>query len=210
MKLDYFDRNKPFFPYVLNYISTLHGMLEMLSRAFIGKMKEIQPKLSEDQWLEFIESIDAKEDYKTSLKNSNLNPTLLLGHLSLKSEGKKSNIAIKIDELSSEFFSNHNYLFPFQLRAAGGLLVMCFEISKETYDAKDEMWNFFYHCRNAAAHGGEFNITNVKRFPAKWNNLEITPILNGSSLFKDDTGKNGILSPGDPIALVFDIEKQYM
>lgn len=87
---------------------------------------------------------------------------------------------------------------------------MAYDAGKKM-DDKSPIWNFLYHCRNAAAHGGHFKIERP-RFPAKWGNLEITPALNESELFHnpfDISKRIGLLAPGYLISLLLKIEKTY-
>ena len=169
-----FDRAKIFYPYVINYIVTIHGLIDLFSRALVFQSKTIPQ----------------------------------IGKPSLKSVFQGNSIDIDIDEIAEELMNNYQYLLPFQMKAAGNLIIMCYEISKHTYDDKSEIWNFFYHCRNAAAHGGLFKIT-VNRFPAKWGSLIITKELNKTSLFQVP-GEGGLIGLGDPIRLLWDIEQTYM
>lgn len=206
-----FDRAKPFYPYVVNYVINYHGILELISRKFYDIIKKEKSdgrdcddvvkrqNVVEEKHVKFIREIYTK----------NLEPTIFIGDLALKSEQRKSQVEISISEISSDIYDNHMYLLPLQLKAGGMLLIMAYELTKDTYDNKDEIWNFLYHCRNAAAHGGHFNITNIKRFPAKWGHLEITTGMNGENLFKDDK-KVGLLSPGDPLYLLYDLERIYI
>lgn len=206
-----FDRSKLFYPYVINYIISVHGLIELISRDFYSRIGNVI-KNGEDinKFIKEIGDGDPKNaKYLQDIADSNLKPTVLIGEINLRSESKPKRIDISVDEIAKEIVDNHIYLIPFQLKAAGILLIMSYEISKDQYDAKDELWNFFYHCRNAAAHGGKFNITNFKRFPAKWDNLEITTTMNGSNLFKDNNN-NGLLSIGDPLYFLHDIETKYI
>jgi hypothetical protein len=206
-----FDRQKLFYPYVISYVISLHGLVELASRHFYTKIKEgKQNGLDLDSVLEQQNAIEIRiKEFISKIYNNDLVPTLLLDEMSLKSEYTQSQLVVPIDEVANDLVENHIYLLPFQMKAAGILLIMSYEISRDKYGLKDEMWNFFYHCRNAAAHGGQFNITNLKRFPARWANFEITQTMNGTNLFKDPiTG--GLLSLGDPIYFLYDIENKYM
>ena len=202
-----FERQKLYYPYVIS----LHGLLELLSRHFYPKIKEGKENgLDLETILKQQEAREIRiKEFISKIYNNDLVPTILLGEMSLRSEYKQNILTISVDEIASDIADNHIYLLPFQMKAAGILLIMTYETSKDKYDLKDEMWNFFYHCRNAAAHGGQFNITNVKRFPAKWANFEITPAMNGSNLFKDPLS-GGLLSLGDPIYFLYDIENKYI
>jgi hypothetical protein len=88
------------------------------------------------------------------------------------------------------------------------VLVMAHEISKDKpWHNHDPLWEFLRHCRNAVAHGGYFHFKNNEpRRPAFWGSFILSPASNRAPLFKKD---GGILSPGDPIRLLWDIEQAY-
>ncbi|MBY0424029.1 MAG: hypothetical protein K2Q22_00200 [Cytophagales bacterium] len=205
-----FDRAKPFYPFVINYLVSLHGMVELFSRDFYPRIKAAKRNgMSLEDLINVNEVENEKQiSFFKDIYSENLEPTRIIGDISLRSSNRKS-IEISSEELSKELTDNHIYLLPFQLKAAGILLIMTYEISKDQYDTKDSIWNFFYHCRNAAAHGGQFNILNTKRFPAKWDNIEITLKLNKTDLFKGSSN-SGLLSLGDPLYLLYEIEQNFI
>lgn len=173
-----FDHSKLFYPYVINYITSLHGNLELMSRYFYVK---IEKAIADEHSLEDVIKHYAGEDPKyikfiQDILDSNIKPTVLLGQLTLKSEQRKNHIEISISEIAKDFVNNHEYLLPFQIRASGMLLIMAYEASLAVkYDKTDPLWNFLYHCRNAIAHDGKFNIDErgKKRLPAKWGGYRV-------------------------------------
>jgi len=197
-----FDRGKQFYPYIVHYLSSLHGLMDMFSRHIVHEVNKLKTDKEKETLLVELEP----ETRKNIISHPFLTPQI--GQLSLKSFNDSQNIEIDIDQIADELFNNHEYLLEHQLRAAGNLIVMAYELTKDK-DTKTSLWNFFFHCRNAAAHGGSFNITNKKRFPAVWKKLEIKIADNGTNLFKDKEG-NGLIQPGDPISLLLDIETTYL
>ncbi len=61
---------------------------------------------------------------------------------------------------------------------------------------------FFKHVRNACAHDGRFNFTELGH-PARWRDKEITMKMSGTAPFPD------FLADGDVILMVVDINNQY-
>lgn len=208
MKLK-FDEKKIFYPYVIQYLCSLHGYIELVSRQVNSQIKQLRDSTGKEQFEKEIENLPYDKELKDKFRVSHLEATILIGQLSLKSISKGDSIEIDLEKLSNAALVNSKKIIPFQTEAAATLLTMGFELTKGTYDNGDELWNFFYHCRNGAAHGGRFNITNKKRYPAKWNKLEITDALNGTPLFRG-LGTNGFLEPGDPLYLLHDIETIYI
>jgi hypothetical protein len=127
-----FDRPKTFYPYVINYISILHGLLELLSRKSNELVKQVKEKDPNKNWDEEIKNMADDDLLKKILASGNFESTVLLGDLSLKSQHRQKNIAIDINEIAGEFLNNHNYLLPFQLKAAGVLMIMAYETTKDT------------------------------------------------------------------------------
>lgn len=207
IKENFFDRSKVFYPFIMQYIFTCHGINEILSRGMTKEVKRAERLYGRDKLMETFGNegnVAARE-----FINKEQGVTPLLGDLSLYSKFMGSHINIDIEEISNEALANYDYLLEHMMKAAGILIIMGYENTKCLEDKNSEIWNFFYHCRNAAAHGGRFNITNMRRFPAKWGDLEITFLMNGNNLFSTPNNKDGLLAPGDPIRLLWEIEQRY-
>lgn len=134
----------------------------------------------------------------------------LLGPLELKSEFMDNHINYEIDNIANEILYNGPYLLKFLSYSAGILLILAHEFNKDKkWHDNGPLWEFLRHCRNAAAHGGLFTFKSQepKRL-AEWGHFRIERTLQGTLLFKDDKGC-GLLSPGDPIRLLWDIEQSY-
>ncbi len=210
---NHFDRGKPFYPLVTNYIVQLIGFKELLLRGALRtppypgeRLREIVNKLAEaDAPGKSIQEHTLKQMEEITTQISKL-----LGPLELKSEFQGNHIAVDIDATANELATNFHYLLPYTLRAAGHLLILAHEICKdEPYHDQGPLWEFLRHCRNAAAHGGTFVfLNNEPRRLAQWGHLEIIGSLQDIPLFKGENGK-GFLSPGDPIRLLWDIEQAY-
>jgi hypothetical protein len=196
---NHFDRGKPFYPLVTNYLLLLAGWKEIAGSRLPG----IRRTLSFDP-----EQFDVSDAAKLAELKSGI--AKALGPLELKCESHPTRISIDIDLLASEVATNSGYLASFLMRAAGALLVLAHEGAKEEpYHDTGELWEFLRHCRNAAAHGGRFTFVGPEpRRQARWSSLEIARSLEGIPLFKNDQGI-GYLSPGDPIRLLWDIEQAY-
>lgn len=114
-------------------------------------------------------------------------------------------------ELGREAVNNHEYLLRFFARDCGDLIARCYEAVKARRDPTVPEWEFFRHCRNAASHDNRFSFAaHEPARPAAWRGLEIERTLEGTPLIDetDDSGKPvGLLSVGDPIVVVWDIEQ---
>ena len=96
------------------------------------------------------------------------------------------------------------------MQSASNVLILAHELCKDKqYHDVSEIWEFLRHCRHAAAHGGSFNFLHGEpRRPAKWGKFEIASMLQGTPLFKEQN-KQGLISPGDVVRLLWDIEQAY-
>jgi hypothetical protein len=216
--LNHFDRGKPFYPLIMNYLILLIGFKELGGRGVIKELnKSYHEKLSinlDKLIIAHLKELPASELDKTrrdqQISDISNNLSNLLGPLKIKSEFQDNYIIAELDEIANDLFNNASYLLRFTMLSAGSLLILAYEISKDKkYIDNGPLWEFLRHCRNAAAHGGVFNFQgNEPKRPAEWGRFRIEAIMHGKPLFKDVEGR-GFLSPGDPIRLLWDIEQAY-
>jgi hypothetical protein len=180
----FFDRGKIFYPFIMNYLILIEGLRLISARGCSLKLEEYK----EGTFDFFLEKI---------------------GNLSPKLTFHEKNLQIDDGFVASEFIDNHYYIVCNLMKLASKIFVDTYEISKEKgYVDNGPLWEFLYHCRNAAAHNGQFRVLKDPKFPAEWRGLKIERSLNGTRLLKDDNG-DGFLYPGDPIMLLWDIEQAY-
>ncbi len=202
--LNHFDRHKPFYPLVINYVSQLIGYKELAVRGVIG------PR-SVDDALAAVTTIGTpSSQFEADRAAFRKDLAKIVGPLQLRSEFLSSTIAVDIDEIAREVAREHNYLAEHMLNAAGVVFVLAHEESKtKTWHDQGPLWEFLRHCRNAAGHGGRFNLLNGEpRRAAQWGPFQIAPSMKGTFLFKRPSA-GGLLSVGDPIRLLWDIEQTY-
>jgi hypothetical protein len=202
--INHFDRSKPFYPLVMHYLAQLIGVKELALRGIVGSR-------SPEELVDRIPALSAvpaaSEPIATEVRQG---LRKLSGPLELRSEYQNNHITINIDDIARDVVANHSYLLASTMRSAGALLILAHELSKDApWHDTGPLWEFLRHSRNAAAHGGTFNLLHGEpRRPAYWGSFMITAKLQGTSLFKDAAG-TGLLSPGDPIRLLWDIEQAY-
>lgn len=211
---NYFNRSGCFYPLVTNYVVLMHGFLELASRNVVrlarGSVEASSPTGGGDPGRPFLFS-PGRDVSEEELNDFYRDParrevTRLIAPLSLRSEMQGNSIDIDADDLAEEIFDNHYYLLPWMMRAGGGLLISAWEMTKASSD-QGPTWEFLRHCRNASAHGGRFNfMKDEPRRPAAWGPFTIERSMQGTPLFKGYNGE-GLLSPGDPIRLLWDIEQ---
>ena len=191
----HFDRGKPFYPIVMNYIIQLHAIKELLVMGVLGAGR---------RW-DIIENIPEQE-------RGGIDEALsaVLGPIELKVTGAAKTLSFPIDTVASELRANSTYLLPRQVTAAQSILVMAHEVTKlAPYRTTDPIWEFLRHCRNAAAHNGQWSFHGAEpRRPATWREIELSQGMHGTPMLR--TGEiKGTLELGDPIALLWDIEQAY-
>ena len=132
----------------------------------------------------------------------------VLGPLQLRSDFQGTTIDVVIPDLAAEIAERSTYLSAWLAKAAGNILILAHEVAKaRDYPDGSPLWEFLRHCRNAAAHGGHFRfLGDEPRHPAFWGAFKITKDLQGTRLMKNHK-KAGLLSVGDPIRLLWDIEE---
>lgn len=199
-----FDESKPFYPLVVGYVIQLHGYIELSSRGLFSVIEGFDPKrveaLKTGQDEKFIKAVDAV---------SSGGITGLLGNQELHSKVTGQGVKIDISLLAKKAFWNHAaHLNDFMRMSSCSLVVLAYEVTKD-YQTHDPLWEFFRHCRNAAAHKGHFNLLHGEpKRSAKWRSLEIVTSMQGMSLFFDGSA-SGLLGIGDTLHLLLDIEQSF-
>ena len=216
--INHFDIDKPFYPLIMNYLILLIGLKNLAARGCIKETAKpfgINANLNLSDLASNIEkkfpfSGAGKEDLKENFIEASNSLLKLLGQLELKSEYMGKYINYEIDEIANELLHNAHYLIKFLTDSAGILLILAHEFNKhKPWHDNGPLWEFLRHCMNAAAHGGIFTFKGQEpKRPADWGHFRIDRTLQGTRLFKDDKGC-GLLSPGDPIRLLWDIEQSY-
>jgi hypothetical protein len=202
--INHFDRGKPFYPMVMNYVLQLLGLKELSVRGLIGVRKITDDDITKAAGSPSqIVPPEILGKTRTEIEG-------LLGPLQLRSEFSGRHVDVDADEAARELVRNHVYLLPHYIRAAGSLLVLAHETTKgRSYRDNGPLWEFLRHCRNGATHNGLFHFRHGEPSrPATRGRFSIGSSLHGTPVLKNETGK-GLLSPGDPIRLLWDIEQAY-
>jgi hypothetical protein len=195
--LAHFDRGKPFYPLVMQYIIHLIGYKDLGCQGEIG------------------ESVICDAIARLSLCHLNDKQQrhlgFLLSPLELKSAVLPDRLNIPTDIVAKELASNVMDGIRHVLVSAANVLILAHELCKDkaAHDT-GPLWEFLRHCRNAAGHGGYFNLLNGEpKRPAMWRSLEILPSLQGTPLLQAEQDGAFFLGPADPILLLWDIEQAY-
>ena len=168
-----FDRGKPFYPLIMNFLIQLIGFKELAIRGITGR------RSIDDDISQFLEQLGVSGQDFNLLRSS---MESVMGPLELRSEFSNSSIEIDIDEIANEVAHHNEYLAELLPNALGVIFILAHEMTKEKpWHNKNEIWEFLRHCRNAAAHGGKFHFLNDEpRRCAKWGPFEITRSLQGT------------------------------
>ncbi len=203
-----FNRSGPFYPLVIHYISSLHGVLELFSRAIINRVNSGKnntqsiPNQNGELVNKFIQKI----------LQGNFVPTPLIANLELKSKFQSNTINVDSDEIAAEFFSNADYLLQYFSVSGASLIINAHSniLEKHTND-HDPLWQFLRHCRHAAAHDGVIfdKYKDLIKLPAKWGEFDMSNYQKVQLFKKRTGGENYLLDPGDPIRLLWDIEQKF-
>jgi hypothetical protein len=211
-----FDTSKPFYPLVMNYLALLFGLTELEGLGLINEFGELSassPKLDWDAVVEGLLEVVTKSGVEMEPVKQRL--IHILGPVDLRSECLDVNICVKRGDVMHDVMMNPMSPLDALMRSAGGILLILAYQKCPKGSWADPLWQFLRHCRNAAAHDCRFNIELRKDgtlLPAVWHGFRLhvlscgKPLINGMALFKDGTG-TGLLSPGDPLRLLWDIEQ---
>ncbi len=214
-----FREDRPFLEIIRAYAAQLHGHRELISRgigwrlgvlstqdveAVLNLLVPESPQADESLYQKFTDGIRAIHAG---------GPTPLLLKQKLASTVGDA-VEIDIDVLASELF-DRELLAKWQAVnniASGGLLILAWELS-EPYrqnNSQDFLWQFFRHVRNAAGHDMMLNFKpGQPDKPARWRHLEMKAQMNRMPLFRYPP-LDGLLSPGDCLYLLHDVEEQLM
>jgi hypothetical protein len=201
--LAHFGRGKPFYPLVMQYALQLVGFKELAIRGAMGGA-DIKQAVNQ--------VVGLPEQKAIAAANLAENLEKLLGPLELRSAVMGSQaLLVPVDDIAKEVVSNVWFLSTYLMRSAGSVLILGHELCKDmTAHDTGPLWEFLRHCRNAAGHGGNFNLLHGEpKRPAKWRSLEILPALQGTPLFQREKDGSYFLGPADPILLLWDIEQAY-
>jgi hypothetical protein len=198
-----FDRDKPFYPLVVGYVCQLIGCRELGVRGIFGSasINDIKASLTGIGAPTFTWS-------KEKLDSLHIDLNMQLGPMKLHSNFLGDSITVDIDVVANEITSVIGCLADQMIKAAENIFVLAHECSKDKpWHDQGPLWEFLRHCRNAADHGGRFHFPNDEpQRPAHWGRFEITRSLEATALF-NASDETGLLSLGDPIHLLWDIEQ---
>jgi hypothetical protein len=115
---NHFDRSKPFYPLVINYVCQLAGIKELALRWFAGDrdLDELMAKASA------LGRVTLNSDAELSALREKMR--MLAGPLDLAAQGQSDALHIDLDELSRELAEHALYLLPLYLNSAGSILVL--------------------------------------------------------------------------------------
>ena len=212
-----FDQAKPFYPLLVQYLVFLTGLKELAVRGIFDSQHE-SPDVTVRKQIEkelgkpinsHMFSSNVQDEIENSVKDLAKSLERVQGNLRLNSACSQP-VDIYINALAKELESDLSFQLLFSMQAASSIIILAHELCKDhPYHDNGPLWEFLRHSRNAAAHGGVFTFKSGEpRRPAEWRGIQILASFQGTPLFMNETG-NGLLSPGDPIYLLWDIEQAY-
>jgi hypothetical protein len=183
---------------------SLHGFIDLLSRRAVDLASGLSDENAQVQ-PEILKSLNI-----SALAGAGKTPQLVA--MSLQSLTGPS-IDIDISELEVETMNEFAYLGEYSMTTPLRMLLMCcYEAVIDTHrDPNVPIWEFFRHCRNAAAHDGKFSFKpHEPSRPAEWRGLKIECSLEGRPLLIPAEGESDpFLKPGDVLRLISDVEQLF-
>jgi hypothetical protein len=227
-----FDPEKPFFSLVMNFAVQMMGFKEVMEMANILTLRKMTRQIFDASHLEgapielvvspglTLDGYDLAYPFKQRLREllpqtpnlpldrllTHTSPFEIVGSRSLKCRSQMDGVEFSAEQLAGVYLARADRQVRALAVSAGSLLIAAYEVTKNMSD-RGPVWEFFRHCRNAAAHGGRFNFTAQEPSrPAAWKTIHVDSTLQGTPLF-DLPGVQGLLGLGDPILLLWDIER---
>ena len=200
-----FSRRSLFYPLITNYIILLSGFKEFGAAGLALLLREAP----ESTVQELLSSAEKKGNIAQVRRLMGATPVELYEPLVMLSEQSNERVQIDLTSTMREIAQHASFLVQRVGPAAmGGLFIQAYESTSGHHDRKP-LWEFLRHCRNAAAHGGRFNLLHGEpRRPAEWGRFRIEPSLQGTYLAASPE-RRGLLAPGDALKLLWDIEQTY-
>lgn len=232
MNLPPFDRAKPFFPLVMNFAVQMIGFKEAMAMGNVLIVRKMMKKILDASNLESIsfqltvapnvmlDGYDLAYPFKDNLREllppspnepldrllTHTTPFEIVGPRALKCLTQRDGIEYSAEEIAEIYLAHPESQVKALSVSAGSLLVAAYEATKSMRD-RGPVWEFFRHCRNAAAHGGRFSFNQGEPSrTAAWRGLSIHRALQGTLLF-DVVGERGLIALGDSVLLLWDIEQ---
>jgi hypothetical protein len=232
MQLPPFDKTKPFFPLVMNFAVQMIGFKETMTMADILIIRTLTKKIVDASHLEAVpfqltvsphvtlDGYDLAYPFRNEFRemlvqNPNLPLDRLLTHTApfeivgprpLKCLTQEDGLEFSAEEIASVYLAGPENQVKASGVSSGSLLIAAYQSAKSMSD-RGPIWEFFRHCRNAAAHGGRFNFTPAEPSrPATWRTLSVHRRLQGTPLF-DILGEKGLIALGDSVLLLWEIEQ---
>ncbi len=194
-----FNRGKPFYVHVVNYIAQAHGFVDLASRGLANLYTTMGEAEREAAFADPVYGATARRIFEGRL-------TEQLARLAIEAKAQTPPIVLDLGLLGEELVDHHDEILEGIMGHAGALFMLAWETS-ESFHNPGPLWEFLRHCRNAAAHGGRFNFVRAEpRRPAQWRTFTITAALQATPLF-ESRGSAGLLKPADGLLLLFDIEQ---
>jgi hypothetical protein len=232
MQLPPFDQTKPFFPLVMNFAVQMIGFKETMTMADILIIRTLTKKIVDASYLEAVpfqltvsphvtlDGYDLAYPFKNEFRemlvqNPNLPLERLLTHTApfeivgprpLKCLTQEDGLEFSAEELAQLYLTDQGSKVKATAVSSGSLIIAAYEATKTRSD-HGPVWEFFKHCRNAAAHGGRFNFHQGQPSRnATWRKLNVHSGLQGTPLF-DILDEKGLIALGDSVLLLWDIEQ---
>lgn len=234
MPLPEFDKTKPFFPLVMNFAAQMIGFKETMAMADVLIIRKMTKKIVDASNLEGVlfqltvspqiqlHGYDLAYPFKIAFREmmsqspnlplerllTHTAPFEIVGPRALKCLTQDEGIEFSAEEIASVYLADPESQVKALSVSAGSLLIAAYEVAKSKSD-RGPVWEFFRHCRNAAAHGGRFNLNQGEPSrAAAWKTLSVDRSLHGTPLF-NIVGEKGLIALGDAVLLLWDIEQLY-
>ncbi|MHB1559668.1 MAG: hypothetical protein ACYC61_19645 [Isosphaeraceae bacterium] len=232
MRLPPFDEARQYYPLVMNFAAQMLAFKEIMSMADLKSIRAMMKKVFDASNLEGVpfelivssgvdlDGYDLAHPFRKEFRDllppsakqpmgrllAHTAPFEIVGPRALKCRSQEDGIEFSAEEIASVYLAGPQRQVEALAVSAGSLIVSAYEATRSSRD-RGPLWEFFRHCRNAAAHGGRFHLENGEPSrPARWRSMSVERGLQGTPLFAilDD---HGLIGLGDAILLLWDVEQ---
>ncbi len=219
MQINFSEISKENYFYSLIVIlgASIHGLNDLYSRGMILKVKDETNDI--DEYKKFFNQDHFEEHIKRDLKNfKTFTPQIF--SFECNKLNRKESYYLDIEKFSKNLIDS-DVLEIYEIHILSVIhitIITAFEKINKKSLKQSEVFQFFRHIRNAAAHNGKFHFTpNVINkntgqliFGAKWSDFEITSNMQNQNLFNSSKSSNDrYWNYGDLIDFLIDFENHY-
>lgn len=209
------DKNNFFHEDIVVMAYSQFGINELFARGFTMQMIRNYPNI-QDRQNALLEYEFPTEINEQIINVQTFTPMIFVPGFETKNRDKI--YQMEPNYSASELVNDFRGLFGSNIKITRMTIISTFEKASQSVNRDSEVFEFFRHIRNAAAHHGIFKLTNAVldrntgelQKKAKWDSFEITSKNQGQKLLPDSKDdKSAFWNQGDFVEFLLDFENHH-